>query len=300
MKDLQKIVLIILLLALVVGQKTVTGQEKKDTVSEITPDLKLGYLNTSNDSITLTADIFVKRETGNFALQNAEVEFTASADKENKSLGKAKADVAGTAVLKLYVKSGLPVDKEGKTTFTVSFAGKDKYLAASGNVAFKKAKILVTFTKEDTIRTIHVKAVQVEANNEQKPIKGETVNVYVPRMLSNLKIGEVKLDDNGTGTVEYPGALVGDSLGNIAVIAMIEESDLYGTVKGQSTISWGIPKQYYLAEKPSTRELWTPIAPIWMIITLIIMLTGVWGHYIYAVVQLIMIKRQSKQKKDYF
>jgi len=47
------------------------------------------------------------------------------------------------------------------------------------------------------------------------------------------------------------------------------------------------------------RELWTPIAPVWMIVTLIIMLAGVWGHYIFAVIQLIIIKHQSKQKKDY-
>jgi hypothetical protein len=43
------------------------------------------------------------------------------------------------------------------------------------------------------------------------------------------------------------------------------------------------------------RELWTPIAPLWMIITLIIMLTGVWAHYIYAIIQLVLIKR-SKNK----
>jgi hypothetical protein len=132
-----------------------------------------------------------------------------------------------------------------------------------------------------------------------KPLPKEKVILYVPRMLSNLKIGEIDLDEDGIGSIEYPGALVGDSLGNITIIAMIEENDNFGTVKGQSSISWGIPKQYYLAEKPA-RELWTPVAPIWMIITLIIMLTGVWAHYVYAVIQLILIRRHGKEKKDYF
>jgi hypothetical protein len=31
-----------------------------------------------------------------------------------------------------------------------------------------------------------------------------------------------------------------------------------------------------------------------MIITLIIMLAGVWGHYIYAIVQLVMINKSTK------
>ncbi|HZX63428.1 MAG TPA: hypothetical protein VFE66_09465, partial [Bacteroidales bacterium] len=97
-----------------------------------------------------------------------------------------------------------------------------------------------------------------------------------------------------TGKVEYTMKLVGDSLGNIIVLARIEENDKFGNVQGQSSISWGIPKQYYLAERP-TRELWTPIAPIWMIVTLITMLTGVWAHYIYAVIQLIKIKQISKK-----
>jgi len=61
-------------------------------------------------------------------------------------------------------------------------------------------------------------------------------------------------------------------------------------------INWGVHKQYYKAEVPSGK-LWTPIAPLWMIITLIIMLAGVWAHYFYAVYELIMIKRLSKKEK---
>ncbi len=57
-------------------------------------------------------------------------------------------------------------------------------------------------------------------------------------------------------------------------------------------ISWATPKRLINAEGPA-RELWTPIAPMWMIITLIIMLAGVWGHYIYAIVQLIGIRRSK-------
>ena len=85
-------------------------------------------------------------------------------------------------------------------------------------------------------------------------------------------------------------------MGNIIIVAKIEENDLYGNVEGQSSITWGIPKQYYLAEMP-TRELWTPIAPLWMIVTLITMLTGVWAHYFYAIIQLVLIRRSSRQKK---
>ena len=111
-----------------------------------------------------------------------------------------------------------------------------------------------------------------------------------------LKIGEISLDDAGTGTLEFPKEIVGDTLGNLSVLARIEENDNFGNVQGQNVVNWGVHKQYYKAEVPS-RELWTPIAPLWMIITLIIMLAGVWAHYLYAVYELIMIKRLSKKEK---
>jgi hypothetical protein len=298
MKSIIKAFFLVFLLSLSSFQQPLAAQEKSDSVVEITPNLSLVYTSISNDTIVLTANIFVRRETGMFNLENAEITFAASDGKETKNLGMVKAGYDGNAILKVPVKTGLLKNKEGKTTYTVSFSGKGNYLETSADLTVKQALLQISFSKEDSIHTIHVKAFQIEGNNESKPIQGETVSIYVPRMLSDLKIGEITLDESGTGSIEYTGGLVGDSLGNLDIVAKIEENDNFGNVRGQSTVSWGIPKQYFLAERP-TRELWTPIAPVWMIITLIIMLAGVWGHYIYAVVQLIMIKRLSRQKKDY-
>jgi len=272
------------------------AQNKKDSVTEITPSITFSYLN-SNDTIILTANIFDKKEQGVFAIKNAIIEFSASGDKETRNLGQAKADEEGNAILKIPIAKGLPKDKDGKTTYTARFNGKGKYQPVVQTFSAKFARIIVSFSKEDSLSFILVTATQIDHKGVVNPIQKEKVVVYVPRLFNLLKIGEIDLDMAGTGKVEYPGRLVGDSLGNIMVIARIEENDTYGNVQGQSSISWGIPKQYYLAEKP-TRELWTPIAPIWMIVTLIIMLTGVWAHYIYAVIQLVKIKQISKRKPE--
>jgi hypothetical protein len=298
MKSYTRATFFIFLVSLACSQNPLFGQEKKDTVREITPNLSLVYMSNSNDTVILTANIYVKRETGNFSLENAGIGFSMSDGKEIKNLGIVKTGYDGTAIFKVPVKSGLLIDKEGKTTFTANFPGKGDYTPALSSVTAKLAQIFLTFTKEDSIHTIHVKVVQTGENNEIKPVTGETVIICVPRMLSDLKIGEITLDENGKGSIEYTGGLVGDSLGNLVVVAKIEENDNFGNVRGQSTVSWGIPKQYFLAERPA-RELWSPIAPVWMIITLIIMLAGVWGHYVFAVVQLVMIKRNSNRKKNY-
>jgi hypothetical protein len=298
MQSYKKISFILFLVSLVYSQHASAAQVKKDTVMDITPGISLIYQSNSNDTVILTANISVKRETGTFGLENAEIGFSLTNGTAVKNLGTVKAGYDGSAILKVSVKSGLMKDKEGKTTYTANFSGKGIYLATSASTTVKLAQIQLTFSKEDSIHTIHVKVTQMEGNNEIKPVPKETVIIYVPRMLSYLKIGEITLDENGTGSVEFTGGLVGDSLGNLVVVAKIEENDNFGNVLGKSKVSWGIPKQYFLAERPA-RELWTPIAPIWMIVTLIVMLAGVWGHYIFAVIQLVIIKRHSKQKKDY-
>jgi hypothetical protein len=270
-----------------------SAQNKKDSVTEITTSITFNYLN-SNDTIILTANIFDKKEQQIFAIKNAVIEFSASGDNETLKLGQAKADEEGNAILKFPVNPAVPRDKNGKTIYSAKFNGKGRFQPSMQTFIAKPARIIVNFSKEDSLRFILVTATQVDQKGLIKPIQKEKVIVYVPRLFNLLKIGELELDEAGRGKVEYTGKFVGDSLGNIMVLARIEENDNFGNVQGQSSISWGIPKQYYLAEKP-TRELWTPIAPIWMIVTLIIMLTGVWAHYIYAVVQLIKIKQVSKK-----
>ena len=78
MKSYKKAFFIIFLVSLVCSQKISVAQEKKDPVTEITPNLSLVYMSNSNDTVILTANIFIKKESGNFALENAEIRFSLS------------------------------------------------------------------------------------------------------------------------------------------------------------------------------------------------------------------------------
>ena len=57
---------------------------------------------------------------------------------------------------------------------------------------------------------------------------------------------------------------------------------------------WGTPTDYSVPV--SHRALWTKTAPKWMIYTLSILLAGVWGHYLFAIISLIRIKREADYK----
>ena len=272
---------------------SLSAQENADTITEVEPSLTLSYLCVSGDSVVLTARLYYKKDRDIIALQNAVVGFTASNEKENRELGSAITDSTGNAVLTVGGATTLPATTEGAVSYTATFAASEPYLGASGSFVAKPATLTLEFYEEDSVRFVRVNATVTGPKGTTVPLTGETIKLYVPSLFRPLPIGEISLDENGTGSVEFPATLIGDSTGNILVMAMIEESDLYGFVQGKSAIGWAIPKHYIAPERPK-RELWTPVAPLWMIITLIIMLLGVWAHYVYAVIQLARIKRASK------
>lgn len=274
------------------------AQEKSDTTAPPETKLTLNYLCTSNDSVMLTANLFIKKEGEVLGLKNATVEFMNTGEKENIRLGKAITNQEGNAMI-IFSLNGLPANKEGMISYAASFKGTAKYPPVKTSFMAKPAKIRLTFNIEDSLRQIHITVTQKNSKGEEVPVPKEKVLISVPRLFSLLKLGEADLDDEGKASFEFPNHIVGDTLGNLRILVRIEESEIFGYVQGQNDINWGIPKQYYKAEVPS-RELWTPIAPLWMIITLIIMLAGVWAHYVYAVYELVMIKHNSKKDKPLY
>ena len=274
------------------GQLKAAEPDSSKNLPSVTK-LALNYLCGPQDTINLSATLLVMRGEYTYALKNVEIEFFVTGEGAAKSMGKVTTDQEGIAKIS-FTDNGLPADKEGMISYLAKFAGTGKYPAAEASVSAKPAIIKLFFSIEDSVKILKVTATQKNQKGEIVPIAGATVPVYVPRLFSLLKIGEITLDAQGTGTLDFPKEIVGDTLGNLTVLAKIEEHDVFGYVQGKNTINWGVPKQYYKAEVPS-RELWTPIAPLWMVITLIIMLLGVWAHYIYAVYELVMIKKLSKK-----
>ncbi len=291
-------IFLVSMVSLVLPPLNAYSEEKTDsTAAPAESRLAMAYL-CSSDSVILTATLSIKKGESTLALENASIEFTVSTGADSKFLGKAMTNQEGIAVCS-FPYTGLPAGTDGMISYTARFTGSDKYPGAESSFHAKPAKIRLSFSIEDSLRILKVTATQKNEKGEEVAIPGETVLIYVPRLFSLLKIGEIALDAKGSGTLEFPKAIVGDTLGNLVVMAKIEEHDKFGFVLGKNTINWGVHKQYYKAEVPS-RELWTPIAPLWMIITLLIMLAGVWAHYMYAVYELVMIKRLSKKDKPLF
>lgn len=269
--------------------------DKNDSSMVAETKMTLKYLCTSNDSVTLTANLSVIKGDNILSLQKAAIDFFIQSGTVLKPAGKVFSDQEGNASLKIGA-AGLTGNEAGIISYSAKFTGTDKYSPATADFSAKPARLQLSFRIQDSIRVLNVTATQKDARGNTVAIPKETILVYIPRLFSLLKIGEITLAEDGTGSFDFPNDIVGDTLGNITVVTRIEEHDKFGYVQGSNVINWGVQKQYYKAEVPS-RELWTPIAPLWMIITLIIMLAGVWAHYVYAVYELIMIKHLGKKDK---
>lgn len=163
----------------------------------------------------------------------------------------------------------------------------------SATDTFKDVVLNMNLTEVDSIKTVTVTATTTE-NGKEVPVAGETVSIFVPRMFSNLPVGDITLDDTGSGTIEFPSDIPGGKEGILTIVAAFIDNSTYGNVEQRQEIHWGIPTDYL---PTSHRALWTQRAPRWMIYTLSVLLAGVWGHYFFAIISLIRIKRNADREK---
>lgn len=260
----------------------------------ISPYIQLQYFKNTDDHRVLKTTLTYSLNRMELPLAGMEIAFYSGVDNKDL-LGTGVTDDKGAVKFEFTDDLKMATDNDGMWAFNTVFKGNDTIEAASSEIAVKDVTLVVTYTEPDSIKTITVKAFSLNAGKEV-PATGEPVIIFIPRMFSLLQIGEISLDDNGTGSLEFPGDLPGDKEGNINIITRFEENATFGNVEKQVQLKWGIPTDYSL---PTThRALWTKTAPRWMIYSLTILLTGVWGHYLFAIISLIRIRINAKRKEE--
>jgi hypothetical protein len=262
------------------------SQEK----TTIRPTLLLNYVKT-NDIGSLVTKLSYAPETTEFPLKGMEIIFYTDGGK--RELGKISTDANGSAVFKFSENEKLPADAQGNWSFSSEFKGNDTIDAASAEVTGRDVKLEMTLSLADSVETVSVVAYTYDGNT-RIPAAGEIVTVAVPRMFSFLPVGEITLDASGAGSIEFPSDIPGDSAGVITVVGRFFEHPSFNTVESRISEKWGVPTSHVPLSK---RALWTKTAPRWMIFTLTILLAGVWGHYMFAVISLVLIRIDAKRKQ---
>lgn len=281
---------LLLVLSLLTTESELFSQDK----TLISPYIQLQYFKNSDDQRILKTTLTYSKNRMELPLAGMEVNFyTGGSNRE--LLGTVITDNKGVSQLELSKDKKLDTDNTGMWAFSTEYKGNDTIEAGSSEISVKDVILEVSYSEVDSIKTITAKAFTREKGTEI-PVKGETVLIYVPRMFSLLQIGEISLDDSGSGSLEFPSDLPGNKDGKIIIITKFEENATFGNVEKQSESEWGVPTDY--SQPSSHRALWTKTAPRWMIYTLSILLAGVWGHYMFAIISLIRIRIDAKKQEE--
>jgi hypothetical protein len=266
--------------------------------AEKTPlNVELTTWKYSDGTRTLIDKVSTTGENGNIPVEGLTIIFINGDQGKENILGTAVTGADGRAVFTVTGDTRLMCNSAGLIRFLAKSEENDTFPASETSLEVKDARIEIGFAEIDSVRKITYRGVIKNAKGEEEPLVNMDVYFFVPRMFSMLKIVDGWLGEDGKGESDFPLTLSGDSTGVIKIYARIEENADFGNLEAVGESNWALKKHGFNPEGPQ-RELWTPIAPLWMIITLIVMLTGVWAHYIYAVIQLILINKAGKEKKE--
>jgi hypothetical protein len=257
--------------------------------SLISPSIEFVSVQKSDNTIDLKAALKAKVKGTVIKLPLLKVTFVQVTEAGDNVLGFVITDRSGKAVFNTKADS-LKTDLEGKLHFKVLFAGNKAMEPAEEEVTVKRARLEIVPVKADSLLTVQVKLVDIGAGTV-KPVPGTVLGIYVKRLFYPLKVGEGTTDENGVASVEIPNNLPGDTIGNITLLAKLEEHELYGNLEAGVTQKWGIAVSDKLIEQP--RALWSEHPPIWMIVTFIVLMTIVWGHYFVIIYELIRLRKEE-------
>jgi len=291
---------IIILLFFVVEIKTFS----QNTKSKTRVRMSLDFYNNVDHSRSLDATLYYIENRVRKPVINELIVFYLGEISDNILIDSLLTDNNGVAQLSFGENLTFDVDEERSVQITADFKGNKTVTSAKSSISITDVFMELFISEIELTKMVSVRAYEMGNNKEMFPVEEAKVNFYVPRLFGDQLVGDGNIND-GKCSIEFPENIAGDTIGNISIIARIEDHDDYGNVERQlQDFRWGATQP--IEEDKSlmtieisipTRALWHTNAPLWMIVTLIILLTGVWSHYFYVVFQLIKLNRLNKNKK---
>lgn len=167
----------------------------------------------------------------------------------------------------------------------------------SAELLVKKAMMVLDTLSEDGARSV-VARLKEKRGTIWVPIPDVEMKLRIKRLLGNLTVGDKEFytaDTSGTAMAPFlKDSLPGDQLGNIILLSVVEDNEIYGNLSVEKTVPWGKP---VLAQTGFWhRTLWSTgnRAPIWLLVIAGALIAGVWGTIIYLIRQLWKIRKLGR------
>lgn len=263
----------------------------QETPSVMRSRISLSIIQKDDQKIDLRADFRVRKERSYARVAGIPIDFTLSGDTSNVELGQTITDQEGAATLEINAKDWILVDTQN-ITFQADFTGNDSISSSSRDASILRASLSMEGLEVDSLQ----KQIQVTftgvSGGSWLPVAEAEVSLYLRRWFSNYKVGSETTDGEGIALIDFPSDFSGDNKGHLTLIARVEEHDIFGDVQTVEQLPWGQPIVETESELP--RALWSTNTPMWMLVTFIVLMGTVWGHYLIIVLNLLKIKREGK------
>jgi hypothetical protein len=257
--------------------------------SKINPYMLLTYLKDNDLNQIIQVRMTNITQTGEVPLPGLNIRFYNG----ETLLGEAVTDAEGNADCIIGSSIQLFTSEDGSWPFSAIFDGDSLTEETYGELSINDVDIEMQISEEEGERIVTLQATTLTEEG-RVPVTGEEIGVYVPRMFSLLPVSIGMLDENGTFRMKFPDDIPGDSIGNLTVIGRFNDHYSFGNVERREELRWGTAA---MKSAPLYRSLWSTLAPRWMIISLAVMLMGVWGHYTYVIISLFRIRKEGLKNR---
>ncbi len=263
--------------------------------SNETAILKLHYFNINNNVQYLLLESSTKKNKVFTPQKNILYKVYLDTVSNSNLISSIKTNDAGKAKMFFppYLKSHW--DKSSTHMFIV-MKGDEEVLT---DYYITKARLEIDTTTIDEIKNITVK-VSKEDNGKLFPVPDVEMKVGIQRLVGVLSGGDEETytsDSSGVVTVPFTKInMPGDSLGNLILVAKIEDNETLGNITVEKKAKWGVPM--VLSEDFfSKRELWSTRfrSPYWLLFMAYAIIIGVYSTLIYLIVQLVKTIKIGKQ-----
>lgn len=281
------VILLVFFCNILIAQEETKAQRKSEST------INLSYLKKADNSKTITAVIKTRNESEKFvSSKNTKVNFYVKDGTEVRLLQNAYTNNKGEAVI--ILKNDLPLDTGNAFTVIAKIENDKQLEDAEEEIYFKDVNFALKLNPDDTSQLATVIVTEINKEGKEIPVKDTEVKFYVQRLFGIMPANEentASTDENGEASFIYPKDIPGDTAGVITVIARIEDNERFGNVENKAVTSWGT----VLATEtdPFPRALWEPSAPLPLIITILILFSGVWFAYFFIFYQLRKIKKET-------
>lgn len=268
--------------------------QNTEQAEKIPANISLRYFKKADGSESVKVSVWYKEGKKNVPVERAVVNLYLDEISREGMMTNVITDENGEGVFLLTDRFYKRAEGKYEYTFIARMMSEELYEPTEEEIIVKRCEIVLTVSDEDS--SIAVVLNQIAGKDSIVPVPDAEIKIGIKRSFSVLPIGDpLTTDENGSASVVCPGDIPGDSLGNLVIVAKIEDHDEFGNCEAEKSVKWGVPVKQAAHE---SRTLWAPgnNAPLPLVTASLAIVFGIWGVLIYLMFQLYRIKKISKRK----